>query len=107
MPMTAAAAAARLVCTICYEDLRSLSPPVAKSSMPSDLLSSPTHLFFQSTGACPTQARPSSQEADPKELPVEVVQLEQKAASLGRVVEEHRDGTNSVSGDFSCMKSKL
>jgi hypothetical protein len=47
-PMTPTAAAWP-VCTICYEDLRPPSPPTTTSSMPSDLISSPTRLFFQST----------------------------------------------------------
>jgi TRAF-interacting protein len=60
-----------------------------------------TRLFFQSTGACPTQACPSSQEADPEELAAEVARLEQKAASLDRVVEEQRDGIKKLNAEVS------
>jgi hypothetical protein len=65
----------------------------------------PTRLFFQSTGACPTRTCPSSQDAsegsDPDELASEVTRLEQKAASLGRVVEEQRDGIQKLNAEVS------
>ncbi|GJN12450.1 hypothetical protein PR202_ga30729 [Eleusine coracana subsp. coracana] len=65
----------------------------------------PTRLFFQSTGACPTQACPSSQNAsegaDPEELAAEVTRLEQKAVSLARVIEEQRDGIKKLNAEAS------
>uniref|UniRef100_A0A0E0LR89 RING-type domain-containing protein n=1 Tax=Oryza punctata TaxID=4537 RepID=A0A0E0LR89_ORYPU len=69
----------KLACPICKQPCGAAHPP--------------TRLFFQSTGACPTQATsssPSRQEptdggADREELAAEVARLEQKAASLGRI----------------------
>ncbi|KAK3121026.1 hypothetical protein QOZ80_8BG0644930 [Eleusine coracana subsp. coracana] len=65
----------------------------------------PTRLFFQSTGACPTQACPSSQNAskgaDPEELAAEVTRLEQKAVSLARIIEEQRDGIKKLNAEVS------
>ncbi|GJN39674.1 hypothetical protein PR202_gb28807 [Eleusine coracana subsp. coracana] len=65
----------------------------------------PTRLFFQSTGACPTQACPSSQNAskgaDPEELAAEVTRLEQKAVSLARIIEEQRDGIKKLNAEAS------
>uniref|UniRef100_A0A0E0EHW4 RING-type domain-containing protein n=1 Tax=Oryza meridionalis TaxID=40149 RepID=A0A0E0EHW4_9ORYZ len=69
----------KLTCPICKQPCGAAHPP--------------TRLFFQSTGACPTQSAsssPSRQEptdggADREELAAEVARLEQKAASLGRV----------------------
>ncbi|CAM0911275.1 unnamed protein product [Alopecurus aequalis] len=67
----------------------------------------PTRLFFQSTGACPTQASPgSTQDADPEALAAEVARLEQKAASLGRVLDEQRDGIQKLSADVDRWKEK-
>ncbi|KAM3211252.1 hypothetical protein ACQJBY_064816 [Aegilops geniculata] len=62
----------------------------------------PTRLFFQSTGACPTQAPPSSShDADPEALAEEVARLEQKASSLGKVLEEQRDGIQKLNAEAS------
>jgi TRAF-interacting protein len=62
----------------------------------------PTRLFFQSTGACPTQASPGSpQGADPEALAAEVARLEQKASSLGRVLDEQRDGIQKLNAEVS------
>ncbi|RLN05261.1 hypothetical protein C2845_PM13G03020 [Panicum miliaceum] len=65
----------------------------------------PTRLYFQSTGACPTQADPASQDApggpDREALAAELARLEQKAASLGRVVEEQRDGIKNLNAEAS------
>ena len=65
----------------------------------------PTRLYFQSTGACPTQADPASQDApagpDPEALAAELARLEQKAASLGKVVEEQRDGIKNLNAEAS------
>lgn len=65
----------------------------------------PTRLYFQSTGACPTQAEPASQDApagpDPEALAAELARLEQKAASLGKVVEEQRDGIKNLNAEAS------
>ncbi|XP_051201282.1 uncharacterized protein [Lolium perenne] len=67
----------------------------------------PTRLFFQSTGACPTQASPrSSQGADPEALAAEVARLEQKAASLGRVLDEQRDGIQKLNAEVVRWKEK-
>uniref|UniRef100_A0ACD5ZV32 Uncharacterized protein n=1 Tax=Avena sativa TaxID=4498 RepID=A0ACD5ZV32_AVESA len=67
----------------------------------------PTRLFFQSTGACPTQASSgSSQDADPEALAAEVARLEQKAASLGRVLDEQRDGIQKLNAEVVRWKEK-
>ncbi|KAI4964166.1 hypothetical protein ZWY2020_006954 [Hordeum vulgare] len=67
----------------------------------------PTRLFFQSTGACPTQAPPSSsQDADPEELAAEVARLEQKASSLGRALEEQRDGIQKLNAEVVRWKEQ-
>nr|ACF22775.1 monodehydroascorbate reductase [Brachypodium distachyon] len=64
----------------------------------------PTRLFFQSTGTCLTQAASPaspSQEADPEALAAEVARLEQKAASLGRTLDEQRDGIQKLNAEAS------
>lgn len=67
----------------------------------------PTRLFFQSTGACPTQASPrSSQDADQEALAAEVARLEQKASSLGRVLDEQRDGIQKLNAEVVKWKEK-
>ncbi|XP_062191656.1 uncharacterized protein LOC133895384 [Phragmites australis] len=79
----------KLTCPICKQPCGAAHPP--------------TRLFFQSTGACPTQAFPSSQDtsegADREALAAEVAQLEQKAASLGRMIEEQRDGIKKLNAE--------
>ncbi|XP_062196064.1 uncharacterized protein LOC133899133 [Phragmites australis] len=81
----------KLTCPICKQPCGAAHPP--------------TRLFFQSTGACPTQACPSSQDAsegaDPEALAAEVARLEQKAASLGRVLEEQRDGIKKLNAEVA------
>ncbi|PUZ50103.1 hypothetical protein GQ55_6G032800 [Panicum hallii var. hallii] len=70
----------------------------------------PTRLYFQSTGACPTQADPTSQDApggpDPEALAAELARLEQKASSLGRVVEEQRDGIKNLNAEVARLMAK-
>ncbi|PAN33603.1 hypothetical protein PAHAL_6G032700 [Panicum hallii] len=70
----------------------------------------PTRLYFQSTGACPTQADPTSQDApggpDPEALATELARLEQKASSLGRVVEEQRDGIKNLNAEVARLMAK-
>ncbi|CAO2210156.1 unnamed protein product [Urochloa humidicola] len=70
----------------------------------------PTRLYFQSTGTCPTQACPASPDGpgrpDPEALAAEVARLEQKAASLGRVVEEQRDGIKNLNAEVARWMAK-
>ncbi|CAO2205733.1 unnamed protein product [Urochloa humidicola] len=70
----------------------------------------PTRLYFQSTGTCPTQACPASPDGpgrpDPEALAAEVARLEQKAASLGRVVEEQRDGIKNLNAEVAGWMAK-
>ncbi|KAJ1267254.1 hypothetical protein BS78_07G042700 [Paspalum vaginatum] len=70
----------------------------------------PTRLYFQSTGACPTQACPSPQHAsggaDAEALAGEVARLEQKAASLGRVVDEQREGIKILNAEVARWKEQ-
>ncbi|KAL6659314.1 hypothetical protein ACP70R_003354 [Stipagrostis hirtigluma subsp. patula] len=80
----------KLTCPICKQPCGASRPP--------------TRLFFQSTGACPTQACPSPQDspeggADPEALAAEVARLEQKAASLGKTLEEQRDGIKRLNAE--------
>ncbi|KAF0900408.1 hypothetical protein E2562_031595 [Oryza meyeriana var. granulata] len=88
----------KLTCPICKQPCGAAHPP--------------TRLYFQSTGACPTQAcSPSRQEpdggADPEELAAEVARLEQKAASLGKVLEEQRDGIQKLNAEASAAVPHL
>ncbi|CAL4996703.1 unnamed protein product [Urochloa decumbens] len=67
----------------------------------------PTRLYFQSTGTCPTQATgPASPGPDPEAVAAEVARLEQKAASLGRVVEEQRDGIKNLNAEVARWMAK-
>ncbi|KAF8712889.1 hypothetical protein HU200_028667 [Digitaria exilis] len=70
----------------------------------------PTRLYFQSTGTCPTQACPSSQDGpggpDPEVVAAELARLEQKAASLGKVVEEQRDGIKNLNAEVARWMAK-
>ncbi|KQJ95425.1 uncharacterized protein LOC100821625 isoform X2 [Brachypodium distachyon] len=69
----------------------------------------PTRLFFQSTGTCLTQAASPaspSQEADPEALAAEVARLEQKAASLGRTLDEQRDGIQKLNAEVRRWKEE-
>ncbi|KAG8059970.1 hypothetical protein GUJ93_ZPchr0002g24088 [Zizania palustris] len=83
---------------------KKLTCPICKQ--PCGAAYSPTCLFFQSTGVCPTQACPSSQQGanggvDRDELAAEVARLEQKSASLSRVLEEQRDGIQKLNAEAS------
>ncbi|CAO2168021.1 unnamed protein product [Urochloa humidicola] len=71
----------------------------------------PTRLYFQSTGACPTQAGgPASPDGpggpDPEALAAELARIEQKAASLGKVVEEQRDGIKNLNAEVARWMAK-
>ncbi|CAO2176497.1 unnamed protein product [Urochloa humidicola] len=71
----------------------------------------PTRLYFQSTGTCPTQAGgPASPDGpggpDPEALAAELARLEQKAASLGKVVEEQRDGIKNLNAEVARWMAK-
>ncbi|CAO2189806.1 unnamed protein product [Urochloa humidicola] len=71
----------------------------------------PTRLYFQSTGTCPTQAGgPASPDGpggpDPEALAAELSRLEQKATSLGRVVEEQRDGIKNLNAEVARWMAK-
>ncbi|KAL6857052.1 hypothetical protein ACP4OV_018434 [Aristida adscensionis] len=82
----------KLTCPMCKQPCGAAHPP--------------TRLFFQSTGACPaSQPCPSSQDspggagADPEALAAEVARLEQKAVSLGKTLEEQRDGIRRLNAE--------
>uniref|UniRef100_A0A0D9X4F9 RING-type domain-containing protein n=1 Tax=Leersia perrieri TaxID=77586 RepID=A0A0D9X4F9_9ORYZ len=86
----------KLTCPICKQPCGAAHPP--------------TRLFFPSTGGCSTQASPSRQGgdsgADAEELAVEVARLENKAAALGRVVEEQRDGIQKLNAEVAMWREK-
>uniref|UniRef100_I1QFP2 RING-type domain-containing protein n=1 Tax=Oryza glaberrima TaxID=4538 RepID=I1QFP2_ORYGL len=90
----------KLTCPICKQPCGAAHPP--------------TRLFFQSTGACPTQTASSSPSrheptdggADREELAAEVARLEQKAASLGRVLDEQRDGIQKLNAEVAMWREK-
>jgi TRAF-interacting protein len=90
----------KLTCPICKQPCGAAHPP--------------TRLFFQSTGACPTQTASSSPSrheptdggADRDELAAEVARLEQKAASLGRVLDEQRDGIQKLNAEVAMWREK-
>ncbi|KAL5221580.1 hypothetical protein ABZP36_026293 [Zizania latifolia] len=88
----------KLTCPICKQPCGAAYPP--------------TRLFFQSTGSCPTQACSPSRQganggADPDELAAEVARLEQKAASLGRVLEEQRDGIQKLNAEVAGWREQV